>query len=313
MATGISALRRKAKKAAAEQYYKVFSELKAANADYKAPSNNKKQIVEDFGDDVSYGTKRLAMQADNAGRAINADEEYRTDLKRYNSRYEALKKQLSGQSVDRYMVESAPKLDAYEKKGTFGTAANNPVKNEMPKITGNLGSLISLKMAGKEAAKQRYYDTEEEAMQQAVSSMGEYNSSLDAKLGKNIEKDQMQKLLNTNSAMAGIGFNPKYTQEIIDKEKVSDPSVFLKKETLKPINVGYRQLTDMEAAYDEIAGLSEKAGKSPVNKQAENYAKATEQLKQKLKREQGNSGNRPSGLLASELAGNNLLPEVIRA
>lgn len=305
MGTGASAAKRKAKKAAAAQYYKVFSELKAANTDYKTSTNNKKQITEVLGDDVSYSAKRLAMKADKTGRAINNDEEYRTDLKRYNSRYEALKKQLSGQSVERYKVGAIPNAEVSENQSRINRTG--PIY-EQQNNTGIAGTTNDAGLLNKSLAEERYYDTEEEAMNYAKESMAKYNASLDSKLGKKIEQQD-----NGPSMYGGGGMYGIYSQDYINKQKINDPSKFLKKETLNGITVGYRQLGDMESAYSEIAALSEKAGKSPVNKQAEDYAKLTGQLKHKLRREQGNAGNRPSGLLASELAGNNLIPEVIQA
>lgn len=317
---GASAAKRKAKKAAAEQYYKAFSELKSANADYKTSINNKKQVVDALGDDISYGTKRLAMQADKTGKAINGNEEYRTDLKRYNSRYEGLKKQLSGQAVERYRASSNPVAEAKPSGSGMLTAGVNGFGNNAnpngTSLTGiadiaGMGMKKTSTDKGKDMADTRYYDSEAEAMADAQTAMKNYNSSMDAKLGKRIEAPA-----NNQSGMASIGANSyrgNYTQADIDKSKVNDASKFIQKEKLNGVSVGYRQLEDMESAYGEIAALSEKAGKSPVNKQADEYAKVTEQLRQKLKREQGSASDRPSGLLASELAGNNLNPEVIRA
>lgn len=331
MATGASAAKRKAKKAAADQYYKAFSELKSANADYKASTNNKKQITEALGDDVSYGTKRLAMKADKTGRAINNDTEYRTDLKRYNSRYDALKKQLSGQSVDRYKVGGGPNalepvknsnpLNASyagmggQNNGYAGMGGQNSVGGVSMANIG-MGSITNDAGAkGKAAAENRYYYSEAEAMADAKLAMEKHNASWDARLGQKAERNQSGQsgMLGFLSGGMNLTGNQTYTQAEVDRNKVNDPSRFLQKETLRGVPVGYRDLDSMESAYNEIAALSEKAGKSPVNKQAEDYAKVTEQLKQKLKREQGAVSNKPQGLLASELAGNNLLPEVIQA
>lgn len=318
MATGASAAKRKAKKAAADQYYKAFSELKSANADYKASANNKKQVVDAMGDDVSYGSKRLAMKADRLGRDINGNKEYREDLKRYNSRYEGLKKQLSGQAVERYKASSNPVAEVKPSGGMLTQGGINGFGGNTNQGSNTLADISSLGMKktatdkGRELADDRYYDTQEEAMQDAQARMNQYNAAMDAKLGKRIEADPSSSQAGM-AAYSNNSFRGNYTQADIDKAKVSDASKFVQKEKLNGIAVGYRQLEDMESAYGEIAALSEKAGKSPVNKQAEDYAKVTEQLKQKLRREQGNAGDRPSGLLASELAGNNLNPEVIRA
>jgi hypothetical protein len=324
MATGASAAKRKAKKAAADQYYKAFSELKSANADYKASANNKKQVVDAMGDDVSYGSKRLAMKADRLGRDINGNKEYREDLKRYNSRYEGLKKQLSGQAVERYKASSNPVAEANPSGGMLtqgginGFGSNTNPNGSSIAGKGGLANVLGFGMKksatekGRELADDRYYDTQEEAMQDAQARMNQYNASMDAKLGKRIEADPSSSQAGM-AAYSNNSFRGNYTQADIDKAKVNDASKFVQKEKLNGIAVGYRQLEDMESAYGEIAALSEKAGNSPVNKQAEDYAKTTEQLKQKLRREQGNAGNKPSGLLASELAGNNLNPEVIRA
>lgn len=296
---GASAKARAAKKSAANQYYKVFSELKEADAPQRIFSNNKKQVEEELGDNISYSSKRMAMQMDKSAKAINNDVKYKEHLQKYNDRYAALKKQLAGQSVTRYSVGDEPVPEPVKQSGFNGIGGGNNF------IGGNGGNGGTSGMASigalpvKVGDTTRYYSSKEEALADAKANMDKYNTS-------------RQGLLGTVKPFNGsFGVRGNYTDKDIAAMKVTDPNRMIKTSTLNGITVGYRQLDDMESAYKDLNALSKKAAASPVNQYAKQYEAVGARLRGKLKREDGVIDS-SKGLLAQDLAGADLNNGVIK-
>lgn len=335
--------RRQADKAQAS-YYKALSNLEALPEIRRAESNNVKQLEESLGDNASYGSKRLAKQADKLGKEINNDEQYKGYVSKYNQRYAQLKDQLAGKSSQRYYVDdyTPPVPVANNSSFSIGMGGNGGIMGGqssyigmggmqqangggmgMASIGGGLGvraeadpntmSWKSFDQAGldKYAAKnadRNFYNTKEEALAEATKRMEAYNAKQSGLLGT-------AKPANSNTRM-GMAYNPfgagKYTDKDIAAMQVADPNLFVKGETLAGIANGWRgSMGEAGGAYSDMKVLADKIRGTGSNQYIQQYSEIANRLRSKAKRDDGNIDN-SKGLLSQDLAGADLNNGVIK-
>lgn len=106
---GASAQKRKANKAAAEQYYKAFSEVNPID-DYSRISSNNLRSINDEIENASSTSRNQARKLDSLGSQIKNDAELSNLTGLYNARYDILKQQIAGQKTNTlYTITDKPK------------------------------------------------------------------------------------------------------------------------------------------------------------------------------------------------------------
>jgi hypothetical protein len=104
MATGASKAKRDAKKQAAKAYFNSLKQAEKVNPLKRIDTQGARKLSDQVGDDISYGAKRIAMQADKVGRKINADDSLNEGIKAYNKRFDEVQRQMNGETINKYEV-----------------------------------------------------------------------------------------------------------------------------------------------------------------------------------------------------------------
>lgn len=103
MGTGASKARREAKKQAQAAYYGALKKTERIDELSKIDTQGARKLSDKMGENMSYRSKRLAMQADKVGRSLNQNrDEVNTKIGRYNDRFDEVQQQMNGENVDRY-------------------------------------------------------------------------------------------------------------------------------------------------------------------------------------------------------------------
>lgn len=118
---GASAKIRKGKKKAQAAYFAALTNAERLNPLKRIDTNSATKLQDAVGDDFSYGSKRLAMQADKLAKKINADDTFQKDVGKYNARYDEIKRQMNG--------ESFTKTNIVKLTDTGKTVFNQPMIN----------------------------------------------------------------------------------------------------------------------------------------------------------------------------------------
>lgn len=107
---GSSSKQRKAEREAARQYWTALKGAKRMESIEKPISTQgARALSNEMGDQMSYGTKRLALKADRIGREINQTlPKFREKVDAYNKRYDQLQRQMRGETVQRWEVLDKP-------------------------------------------------------------------------------------------------------------------------------------------------------------------------------------------------------------
>ena len=326
---GARAKARKAADRSQAQYYEALSKIEGLTEVKRVDANTKRSINDAMGDDASYGTKRLAMKADKLAKSINKDDKYKENVGKYNQRYAQLKTQLTGGSVDRYYANDKPKIEVAQNQTgdrflgignqrdnqlstNFAVGSINPRAdldintNDMSWKNFDQGQLDEI---GKRNSERKYYNSAEEAQADAAEKMNSYNAGLDKLVGQNKPQD------DSSGRMFGAfnNNNQTYSKQDIEAMKLKDASSFVAKENLGGIANNWRgSIGESGAAYGEMTALANKIKGSDSNANIEQYSDVAAKLRAKLAREQSGT-DKPTGLLASELAGSELNTGVIRA
>jgi hypothetical protein len=150
MATGASKARRDAKKQAAKAYYDALSKVEKVDPLKKIDTQGARKLSNEFGDEISYGAKRIAMQADRVARKINQDQSLNNDIGEYNKRVDEIDRQKNGETVKKFSVVqdkntgtiadlATSKIGGESSIGKFDTleAANAANPNPKPPATRN--------------------------------------------------------------------------------------------------------------------------------------------------------------------------------
>jgi len=290
MKSGASKAKREAKKAAAQQYYNAFSTLRPVNERIKGVDKNVVRQLDDAETlETSGRTRKTARQLDRTAREIKRDDGYADVASRFNQRYDNLKKQLAGQNVTRYSLLATP-VASNQKASTGITGIGQQQSGGQQQSKGMLAGIpnfLTNQTKGKDMAGRQYFSSRDEALAAA-------------------EKAAPNKTVTPPRNLAGLasfGATP----------KAATAEQLVSTETLPSLQVGYRNLSAMGQAYDELNALGGQLNNTAGAKAAERYTA----LAQRLKKQIGRDASQPSsggqvGLLGSELAGSGALPEVIR-
>jgi len=93
---------RKAQQKAVDAYMKQWKKLKRIEGiqERKLGTRTKREVEDQFGDNASYESKRLAMKADKLGKVLNKlQPQFKEDADAYNRRYDEFQRQLNNQPV----------------------------------------------------------------------------------------------------------------------------------------------------------------------------------------------------------------------
>lgn len=306
---GASALERKAKKAAAAEYYKAFAKLNSIPGLKRISSSNKRDVEDALGDSASFRTRNLSRKTDKLAREINKDDQYKNAIDSYNDRYSILKDQIANKSTTRYLIDDSPGLSQGKKTKSkdkvFGDISpiNGLGKQSNNKNIDISGKGINLGIEKKQSSfstNHNMYATKEEAMASAAKKMESYNNSVNELLGKDKPRREGAGML------AGLFLdNRKYTQKDIEAMQIKDPSRFIREEKFDGFNVLYRNLDKAESAANDINTLSKNIMDSDGMKSANAYAALAEKLKPLIKRDARNiqsGANNGQSLVSNELA-----------
>lgn len=313
MGTGASAAKRKAKKAAAAQYYKEFAKLKSVPEMERMSTRNSRELEDSIGDNASGQTKSITRKIDRMSREINKDDDYKKNVKSYNDRYEILQNQIANKDTVRYSISEDPAALPEKNNGLLGFSgfgrqqsagpmaggSNNMNKNNGIGSIG--GGLNFAPKKGKYESLQEssgVFKTKEEAMADAVKRMEEYNAGLkDAYLNK-VNKNQF----------GGFGLPMDKSQQAAERyaqqNKIDDPNRFIQENKFQQFGVLYRDLSKAEDAVRDVETLGKKVINTKTNQLLPQYEKLNERLKGLVKRDARNvqPGNANQSLVSSEIA-----------
>ena len=330
MGTGASSAKRKAKKAAAAQYYAEFAKLKSVPEMERMSTRNSRELEDAIGDNASGQTKNITRKIDRMSREINKDDEYKKNVRAYNDRYEILQNQIANKDTVRYSVSGAPAAEQSATGAGFGFVESNRFnignQNQAGPMAGGWASLNQPvgPMAGGWASlnqpvgmlaaingglnfgqaqrskynpNENYYKTKEEAMAAAQKRMEEYNAGLkDAYMNQKPEKGRFGTIMFDKSPQAA----ERYAQQ----NKVTDPSRFIQENKFGAFNVLYRDLSKAEDAVADVEALGKKVMNTKTNQLLPQYEKLNERLKGLVKRDARNvqPGNQNQSMVSNELA-----------
>ncbi len=102
MATGASAAKREAAKQAQAAYFEALSKAERLKNVRNIDNNSAIKLEDELGDNLSYGSKRLAMQADKIAKKINKDDTMQEGIGRFNKRYDEIKRQMNGEKITKF-------------------------------------------------------------------------------------------------------------------------------------------------------------------------------------------------------------------
>ena len=302
---GASALKRKAKKAAAAEYYKAFAKLNSIPELERISSSNKRDVEDALGDSASFRTRNLSRKTDKLAREINKDDQYKNAISSYNDRYSILKDQIANKSTTRYAVIGTPGDYSQDDTRGVGKPIENigltmPDKDNIKTDVSGYGSNKE-KLQSSFSTKGKMYSSKEEAMADAIKKMEEYNNYIGGLVGK----DRPARTDGILAYQPATSSTNKYTQEETKRLVESDPSRFIKGEKFNGFNVLYRNLDVAESAANDINALGKSITDSNGMKNANAYAALAEKLKPMIKRDARNIqsvANNGQSLVSNELA-----------
>lgn len=106
--SGASAAKRKAKRMAADAYYKALKGLKRADRLDRADTKAARTVEDSIGDDAGGNTRILARKADKVGQALNRDRNaFNEKVDRYNDRWDQLQHQMEGRPTGKRNADSS--------------------------------------------------------------------------------------------------------------------------------------------------------------------------------------------------------------
>ena len=299
---GASSQKRKAKQAAAAQYYAEFAKLQALPELEKISTSNKRQVEESIGDNASFRTRNLAQKTDRLARQINNDDDYKKKVNAYNDRYAILKDQMANKSTVRYSISDNPAAlpSSAPINGYFGSSQQ---QNAIGMGTASMygGSVAPIEPPKSSfATKGSMFKTQEEAMADAAKKMESYNNGLGG-------------LLGSVKRLGQYNVPENYTQKDLDAMRVSDPSRFVQAETFGGFGALYKNLEVAESAANDINALGNSINGSKGNSTVNAYSELTNKLKPLLKKDAANSQVVASGgsVVSNELASANPYTETI--
>lgn len=307
MGTGASAAKRKAKKAAAAQYYKEFAKLKSVPEMERMSTRNSRELEDSIGDNASGQTKSITRKIDRMSREINKDDDYKKNVKSYNDRYEILQNQISNKDTVRYSTSRKPSELPKTPNGllNFGGVSNTnkSAGSTMINSFANTGSFANSEPKGKYSLSQSdnspLYKTKEEAMAEAQKHMEEYNAGL---------KDMYMKMEAPKNQFGGIGISmdksPQAAERYAQQNQVTDPNRFIQENKFQKFGVLYRNLGNAEDAVKDVEDLGKKVMNTKTNQLLPEYEKLNERLKGMVKRDARNvqPGNQNQSMVSNELA-----------
>ena len=237
--SGASSKRRKALKAAAEQYYKAFSKLSEVANPERVQATTAREVEAVVGDDSSFKVRKLAKDSDRAARQFNADKSFKEKAAAYNDRYAILKEQMANRGAVRYsLADSRVGGDPNQK-------ASSPAM-----VTASLGAATRLSEAKYDSDK-KYFSSREGLLAEAQAKADAYNAA--------------------NKAAARQPFAPAFVP--------AQASDFIQETTFKPFGVLYRNLGVAESAAADLDRLGSAVSSSTGGQALERYAAITEKLK----------------------------------
>jgi hypothetical protein len=256
--TGRSKAKREAKKAAAKAYWKAFKGLNRIDG---AQSRNidvrgTKAIEEEMGDDLSYGSKRLAMQADKVGKDVNKHlPKFKQSVENYNKRYDILQRQMKGETVTGNFEVNKKKDQSFSGMASILNTLN---KKEAPLFSGTTKEEAVAFAKAQEAA-------DREKARSNPFSWSNYSRSPTSSTIQNA----LSNFQNKDSQFGDYSV----TQQRFD-----------------PISSNYRQLGAAKAAGEDLEALSKDLnGQSEYTNAAKKYGELAEKLKTKLRRDVGSN------------------------
>lgn len=279
---------RKAYDKAIAQYVSEINKIKPVQEIKRVDNNTKRAIEDELGSSASGRLNYLSRKADSVARVINKDDDYKSKVSRFNDRYAILKDQVAGKYTTRYGVRDNPMADPdLEPKPTGIDAYVNP-----PSAT-----------VDKPVNFEQTFATREEAYKAAQEKADAYNANPDNFKPRQVRAEYattIDGLINNNSRT--------YTPPKITAEKLLQEVKY---------NGGASGRTErfnaLDSGYQDMARLSNSIQSSAGNQNVSLYSSLADKLKTQYKRDSGNVTTqvKPTGLLASELAGNPLAGEVI--
>lgn len=296
--SGASSAKRKAKKAAAEEYLKAFRKIKGIPEVNAVSAKNSKEIEETLGDNTAFRTRYMAKKADKQAKEFNKDEGYKEAVRNYNDRYEILKRQMANQSTTRYVVAEEPE-PSKTGTGIFGINSRiGLVQQPQPNSLTSIAGLSALPKKMEPVYTTNTLTTKEEALAAAKPVMDKYNIQVDKNAKQNVP--------------AGFG-NLLFGQQNSQPTKASDPSVFVREQTFQPFGVLYRNLPLAESAATDMTSLSKAVKDSAGNATLDKYVQIANKLKSQVKRDARNIQpvNNNQSLVAGELASSKPYTETI--
>lgn len=279
---------RKGKIAAQEQYWKIISGIDSMVEGRTVDTQGTRKLGDQLGNNMSAQTKKLARQTDELGRKMNPEiGDYNQQVGRFNGRYDALKRQMNGETVLAYHVTSAPI-----------TKVTDSMANAIEGWRGYSGGPF-----GKDAGDMDFIYDRNEAMTRAAAADKVYQDSLTPQQ-KSMAKFQGMGKEYLSSGLNSIG-------------KTSAVGTHLATETMGPVSESYRTLGATKQAYKDLNSLASQVGNTNFAQFAQQYETIGQRLKHSVARDVRMSGNPASGgLIQSDVITGNGSPidnEVIRA
>lgn len=287
MATGASKAEREAKKQAQAQYWKALNQTQSMTEASKIDSQGARKLGDQLGNDMSAQSKSLARKSDQLARKLNPElAGFNEQVGRFNNRYDALKRQMNGESVTAYRVTANSQSNTTDSMATA-----------IEKASGYGGTL------GKTAADYDFIYDKDEAYAKSAEASKAYQNSL----------TPAQKAM---SQYQGMG-KEYLTSGLNSSAKNPLAGTHLAAETMSPITESYRSLSQTKQAYNDLSALGQQVSNTNFAQYADQYESIGQRLKQSVARDV-RIAQTPAqgGLLQSEIISGNGSPidnEVIRA
>lgn len=321
---GASAKERKAKKAAAQQYYNEFAKLQSIPDIGSVATNNKRSVEEGIGDNASARTRNMAQKADRMARSINNDKQYKSNVNMYNDRYKILKEQIANRDSVRYSVKDTPTIEIKQTIGFNGIGGTDRTVGGIAGFGSGLGEAINPTKGGQyvnaaskgvksgliqsgyarqqviddpNANLNKLYQSKDEVMADAAKRMQEYNAMVDAESKK-------------PNRTTGYNFIGNTTPQL---QKATDANQFIQENKFGQFGVLYRNLGAAEDAVKDIQELGKRVTNSAGNQMLTKYSALAEKLKPMVKRDARNAQPSTNGqsIVSNELASANPYTETI--
>jgi hypothetical protein len=283
--SGKSKAKRKAAKQAAAEYWKSYTtKIKPIEGavERNIDTQSARKLSDSVGDDLSYSTKRIAMEADKVGRSMNEKlPQFKEAVTNYNKRYDILQRQMKGETVSEFEVmEKNTPENKNTDLSTIGMITAKPPANPTYTSLGKMSKAEAYAMAKSKGAALKAEFEKANPVRTGMFNQGNPNGNSI----QNYLSAKIPDIRKNDTSFGGAG----------DKE------IFVRETKYNPINPSYRTLGEMIKTGDEITELGDK-----VNSQTEfiglqkQYGDLANKLKSKLRRDQGNF-NGGTGLIGSQ-------------